>query len=122
MKKLFLLLALVCPFVFAESGVPAPMGVRVLSSVNLHVSYSGPGAQILTGLKSPSHVLVYNASAAAVAIGTRSNSCGQTTGDSYPVPANSGLVIDQTAIAKVVCVRSLSGSSVTTGTIYASAW
>ena len=122
MKKLVLLLALLCPFVFAESGVMVPMGLRALGTTALHVSYAGPGATLFSNLKSTSHVLVYNASAAAIAVGVRSNTCGNSTADSFPVPANSGLVVDGTVNAKAICIRSLSGASVSSGTIYASAW
>ncbi len=121
--KLLLLLVVLCPILsLASSGTPSTMAIRDTSSTNLHVSYAAGTSTLLSNLQGTSHLLVYNGTSSAIAVSPRANSCGSSTTDAFMIPATSGLVLDNVAIAKAVCVRSLSGSSVTSGVIYSTAW
>lgn len=122
MKLVIAALAFFSVTSFAGAGIPAELAIRNTASVNLHVSYSGPGATLLQNLKGVSTGLIYNGTSTAIAASVRSNTCGATTEDQLMIPANTGLVVENVAMAKAVCIRSLSGSSVTSGTIYATAW
>lgn len=129
MKKLIfiaLALGLFYPFTrpsHAEVGIPTTMNIRNTATSTLWTVYASVGSSTHNGtLKGVSNVAVYNGTAAAIAIGVNTDTCGSSTVDAFVVPATTGFVAERVAIKKSICVRSVSGSSVGTGTIYTSAW
>lgn len=123
--KLFLMCLLSAQVYGAQgkAGLPATLG-RTSTIVGTH--YGATGATVLSSLKGVSNIAVYNGSSlgsVAVSRGTSGLTCDVSTVDNFEVPASTGLVIEDVAINKVVCIRSLSfGSSLTSGVVSVSAW
>ena len=125
-KILALALGLFLPWsqpIKADPGIPATMDIRNTATTALYTVFASAGSSTFNGtLKGVSNIAIYNGTAAAIAVGLKSDTCSGSTVDSFMVPANTGFVAERAVIKKSICIRSLSGSSVNTGTIYTSAW
>ena len=130
MKRILFVLALSLglfpPFgtpVKAETGIPATIDIRNTATVPLFTAYNVVGSSLFNKtLAGKANIAIYNKTAAEIAIGTMSDVCNGATVDSFVIPANSGLVVERVAVKKSICVRSVTGSSVGSGSIYSSAW
>lgn len=109
-------------FATPYGGLPSEMVARNAASSTIGLLYSSANAEVFSNMKAKSNFSIYNGSGSSLGVGVRSNSCASTTLDNYMIPAATGLVIEDVAMAKALCIRSLSGSSITSGTVFLSVW
>lgn len=105
-----------------SAGVPAAMKTMLLSSAGIGPSYTNGTPTAFSTLQGVSRVSIYNGSAASIAFSVNTDTCTASSRDAFMVPASVGLVVENVAVHKAICVRSLSGASVSSGSIYVSAW
>lgn len=128
MLKLLIVFALALCFqlhLFAEPipGIPSTLVTRDAASVPVGTDYGGANTSVFSNMAGKKNFSIYNGSSTVIAVGVRSNSCSiANTSDNFVIPGSTGLVIENVAMAKALCLRSLAGSSAAAGTIYLSVW
>lgn len=125
MKALFVFLTL-CSLSFGGLGVPFTMAIVDTASTNLTTGYDGAAAQVQSNLANVGHVLVWNGTGSDIAISLPSgSSCEAGSPDHLVSPGiagGSGVAADDISVNKVVCLRSLTGGAISSGTVYVSVW
>lgn len=119
---IFGLLVSLSGFGAVSVGTPTTMNVLDTASTNLGLGYDYAASPRLTELKGVSNFFVWNATSGVVGVNVKQNTCNSSGADQYMVPATSGVFIERVAIAKSICLRSLTGSSLSSGKIYVGAW
>lgn len=111
----------------SDPGRPFQMAIVDTSSNNITTGYDGANAEVLSDLASPKNILVWNETGSNIGVSVPNGSaCDVSSQDNFIAPGIAGSVsgfsADQVAINKVVCLRSLSGGAISTGTVYVSVW
>lgn len=128
MKRLLLGVALLCLTNLSLAaggdfvGIPSTMVTRNTATTPVGLLYTSQGSSIFTEMSGKMNFSIFNGSGTSLAVAVRSNECTSSTQDNFMVPANTGLVIEDIAMAKAFCARSISGNSITSGTILLSVW
>ncbi len=123
MNRLVIAGLLFCGVVFAHgAGVPTTMANITTSTTPIWDTYALQGGSSLSQLKGVSNFAAYNGTSTAVAISVRSHTCTVATNDHYYLPASTGLVVENVAIAKSICLKALGAASINSGTVALSAW
>lgn len=118
--KFLLFLILFSQYAVSQSIFSAKV---TASSNNIPTAYgTGAGSQFLTGISDCSHISVTNNTSSDIAVSLESPTCASTNADDVFVAASSVGWFDNVSINKVVCVRSDTGSLITSGDIKVSAW
>jgi len=111
--------------VYAAPKVPAPMDILNTNSNNLGTAYTDTESNVLSGLGGAQNFSVFNGStlgSIVLSFGTDGLTCDGSSVDHYLIPSETGLLVENVAINKVICLRSQTGSSITSGTISTSVW
>lgn len=119
MRKFFLLLVLLAMPAIAGAPVSASQDA---SSTNIPTSYSSAGATLLTltsGTKS--HIAVVNDTGTDIEVSVNATACGASSTAGFVVPDGLSATLDNVAINKVVCIKSL-GSAISSGKVHAVVW
>jgi len=106
---------------------PFTMAIVDTSSTNITTGYDGAGAMVMSGLASPRNILVWNETELNIGVSLPTGTtCVVSSPDHLIAPgilgAASGVSADKIAIGQVVCLRSLSGGTISTGDVYVSVW
>jgi hypothetical protein len=127
MKYLALLLFSVAAMGSSKATRPFTMAIVDTSSTNITTGYDGANAEVLSGLASPENLLVWNETGLNIGVSVPTgSSCLVSSPDHFVAPgvaaSAAGVAVDDVAVNKVVCLRSLSGGTISTGTVYVSVW
>lgn len=128
MRILFFVSFFVAHLAFATSTATRPFVMATIdtSSDNITTGYDGANAEVLSDLANPTHILVWNETESNVGVSLSLDTCNAQSPDHLIAPGvtgtGAGVSADEIAIKKIVCLRSLSGSSITSGLIYVSTW
>ena len=100
----------------SDPGRPFTMATVDTSSSNITTGYDGANAEVLSGLASPKNILVWNETGSNIAVSVPDGSaCSVSSPDHFVAPgvagSAAGVGVDQVAINKVVCLRSLTGGT-----------
>jgi len=126
MKAIFLLLSF-CTLSFAAGvGTPFTMAIVDTTSSNITTGYDGAAAAVKTNLAGAKHLLVWNAIGDDIGVSLPDAAgCVVSSPDNFIVPGvagGGGVGVDDVSINKHVCLRSLSGGTISSGAVYVSAW
>ena len=124
MKRLALVLFVVCGVLaHAEAPSQGVVNNRDTSVTNIPVAYGSAGSEVITGNTGKSNLAVINNSAAdlAYSLSTVTANCSGGV-DNAIVPATGSSVFKDIQLNTVICVRSLSGSPVASGTVRTMVW
>lgn len=124
MKKL-LILGLFLSFTIrameVSAGVPDQMTVLGGAAQPLGPTYGHPYVSVTSNAKN--NFQVYNKSSVDLGVNVNNNTCTSENVDNFVVPAtNGGVTIENVAIGRVICVRTLSGGSMSGSSVFVSRW
>lgn len=125
---LFLVALLLSPPLFAEisPGRPDPMVELDTATSNITTGYDGANAKVVSGLASPGNFQVWNETGSLIGVSVpNGNNCLVSSPDNFVVPGlgvGSGNTVPNVAVNKILCMRSLTGASITSGKVYISTW
>lgn len=126
MKNIFLTLSLVSGLSYGAggnwTGIPSQLVARDGATSTIGLLYSSASSEVFSNMAGKQNFSIFNGSGTSLGVAVRSNTCSSSSQDNFMVPANTGLVIEDVAMAKALCIRSLSGNSITTGVVLLSVW
>ena len=129
MKKIFLCLMLLSAISFGQTSATRPFTMVTLDTSvnNLSTGYDGANAQVFSNLSSARNLLIWNETGSNIGVSVPTgSSCEASSADNFVAPGVSGggvgVAIENVSIIKVVCLKSLSGAAITSGTVYISTW
>jgi len=110
-------------FGYAEALQQGLVNNRDASGTAIPTAYGSAGAEVFSGLSSRSNIAVINNSSAdiGISLGTTSSNCSGGT-DNAIVPATGSSVFTGISINTKVCLRSLSGSTISSGFVRTMVW
>ena len=110
--------------VSGSAGVPTAVYTRDANTSKLGPGFDENAGEIFSGLKGINNIYAYNGSSLGhmglSVVGNSSCLPGSTT--HLAVPPSTGVLFDNLAVGKIVCLKSLTGASITSGTLSVSAW
>ena len=127
MKYLALLLFSITAMGASKATRPFTMAIVDTSATNITTGYDGADAEVLSALGSPENIMVWNETGLNIGVSLPTgNSCLVSSPDHFIAPgvaaSAAGVAVDAVAVNKVVCLRSLSGGTISTGMVYVSVW
>lgn len=106
-----------------SAGVPATMAIRNSNTTIIGTAYTSSNASLGSAIKGVANIAIVNGSTLGeIAISVKGTACDSGTVDAFAIPASTSAVFEDVAVGKVICVRSLTGSNITSGKVYLSVW
>lgn len=99
------------------------MAVIDTSVSNITTGYDGANALAVSGLGGATAVMVWNETSDNIGVSIPSGSaCDVSNPDHFIAPATNGVTAEWVSVNKIICLRSLSGSTINSGNVYVSTW